>query len=124
MTLEQLGGTEMRKTKGISQIITYHYNMPIDEVVKETKQRMLSLLMSEVVNEIGFDIEAKIKVHYHINYLLDGITCSKRDYEEAISKMKLNVYHPLPQQKHIIECEYIVKDTVFPSVTPLEELFE
>ena len=111
----------MRKTKGISQIITHYYNMPIDEVVKETKQKMLSLLMSEVINEIGFDIEAKIKVHYRVTYLLDNIMCSKRDYEEAISKIRLNVYHPLPQQKHFIECEYIIKDTAFPSITPLEE---
>ncbi len=111
----------MRKTKGISQIITHHYNMPIDEVVKETKQKMLSLLMGEVINEIGFDIEAKIKVHYRVTYFLDNIMCSKRDYENAISKMRLNVYHPLPQQKHIVECEYIVKNDAFPSATPLEE---
>ena len=111
----------MRKTKGISQIITYHYNMPIDEVVKDTKQKMLSLLMSEVINEIGFDIEAKIKVHSYVTYFLDNIMCSKRDFEEAISRRRLNVYHPLPQQNHIIECEYIVENNVFPSITPLEE---
>lgn len=111
----------MRKTKGISQIITHHYNMPIDEVVKETKQKMLSILMGEVINEIGFDIEAKIKVHHYVTYLLDNIPCSKHDYEKEILKMRLNTYHPLPQQKHIFECEYIVKDTAFPSKTPLQE---
>ena len=111
----------MRKTKRISRIITHHYNMPIDEIVKETKQKMLELLMGEVINEIGFDIEAKIKVHSYVTYSLDNIMCSKRDYEEEISKMRLNVYHPLPQQNHIIECEYIIKDTAFPSITPLEE---
>ena len=63
------GGKKMRKTKGISRIITHHYNMSIDEVVKVTKQKMLSTLMGEVINEIGFDIEAKIKVHYYVTYL-------------------------------------------------------
>lgn len=113
----------MRKTKGISQIITHYYNTPIGAVVKETKQRMLSLLMSEVVNEIGFGIEAKIKVHHHVNYFLDGIMCSKSDYEKAIS-IRLGTYHPLPQQKHTIECEYTIKDTVFPSMTLLEEVIK
>jgi len=58
---------------------------------------------------------------YTLESLLDNIMCSKRDYEKAILKMRLNVYHPLPQQNHIFECEYIVRDTAFPSKTPLEE---
>ena len=111
----------MRKIKVMSIILTDYQDEIFSKVISETIKQMTKDIIGEVIEDVGFDIETKIKVHHKVDYYVDGLQESKNGYQRAFAQKRIIVgLDCLLQQKHTVECEYIVEEYRIPQITPLK----